>query len=150
MAECQVNKQRMAERAGADFLTVTELADTLVRTEGVSFRQAHQLVSAGVKDLRGQYSDTGMADSVIALAPAVLGRPLRTRREDLLEALDPVRFVSIRRIPGGPAEGAVRPALDEAEAHLSEVAVWIAERSAGLAAYPERIRAGCRELSEDH
>ena len=82
----------------------------------------------------------------MALAPAVLGRPLKTRREDLLEALDPVHFVRIRRIPGGPGEEAVRPALEEAEAHLSEVEVWIEQRSAGLAAYQERIRRACREL----
>jgi argininosuccinate lyase len=146
MRECQVNKDRMSERARSDFLTVTELADTLVRREDVSFRQAHQLVSASVKDLRGKYSDTGMVDSVVALAPAMLGRPLKTSREDLLQALDPVHFVKIRRIPGGPAEEAVRPALEEAETHLAEVAVWIEERSAGLAAYPERIRRACGEL----
>ena len=56
----------MAERAGSNFLTVTELADTLVRREEVSFRQAHELVSASVKDLRGQYSATAMVDSVTA------------------------------------------------------------------------------------
>jgi argininosuccinate lyase len=148
MPECEVDKRRMAQRAGSDFLTVTELADTLVRREEMSFRQAHELVSAGVKDLRGRYSDTGMVDSVMALAPAILGRPLETRREELLEALDPVRFVRIRSIPGGPAEEAVRPALIEAEEHLSEVAVWIEERSAGLAAYPQRIRRACRELED--
>jgi argininosuccinate lyase len=146
MRECEVNRRRMSERVHSDFLTVTELADTLVRREDVSFRQAHQLVSASVKNLRGMYSDAGMVDTVMALAPSWLGRPLQTSREDLLQALDPVHFVKIRNIPGGPAEEAVRPALEEAEAHLSEVEVWIEERSARLAAYPERIRRACREL----
>jgi argininosuccinate lyase len=146
MLECEVDKRLMAERAGSNFLTVTELADTLVRREEVSFRQAYELVSASVKDLRGQYSATAMVDSVMALVPAMLGRPLQTRREDLLEALDPVGFVRIRRIPGGPGEKAVRPALEEAAAHVLEVEVWIEERSAGLTAYLERIRRACREL----
>ncbi len=52
MGGCEVMTARMAERAAADFLTVTELADTLVRREGVSFREAHGLVSASVKELR--------------------------------------------------------------------------------------------------
>jgi argininosuccinate lyase len=34
MEGCEVQTERMAERAASDFLTVTELADTLVRKEG--------------------------------------------------------------------------------------------------------------------
>ena len=76
MGGCQVNTVRMAERAAGDFLTATELADTLVRREGVSFREAHQLVSAGVRELRGNYSAQAMMEAVHALAPLHLGRAL--------------------------------------------------------------------------
>ncbi len=62
MVDCQVNVDRMAERAHADFLTVTELADTLVRAEEVSFGDAHRLVSAAVRELRGKYTPDGMVD----------------------------------------------------------------------------------------
>ena len=37
-------------RAAKDFLTVTELADTLARSEGMSFREAHGLVAATVRN----------------------------------------------------------------------------------------------------
>src|SRR5579871_90605 len=140
MAECEVNTERMAERAHSDFLTVTELADTLVRGEGVSFRQAHHLVSEAVRRLRGIYSETGMVDCVIELAPEALGRPLRVSREALLEAMDPAHFVSIRRIAGGPAPEAVEAALAEAEQRAAADARWIREKSALLARYPERVR----------
>ena len=49
MANCEINRERMRERAAGSFLTVTELADTLVRREGLSFRLAHRLVSETVK-----------------------------------------------------------------------------------------------------
>ena len=42
----EVDRPELAQRAGKDFLTVTELADTLVRREGISFREAHGLVRA--------------------------------------------------------------------------------------------------------
>ena len=131
---------RMAERAASDFLTVTELADTLVRSEDVSFRQAHRLVSAGVKELQGKYMAAGMVDSVVALAPGVLGRELQTTRQVLLESLDPAHFVSIRRIPGGPAVEAAGAALRQAEAQIAQTRAWIQEKTSAMAGYPQRIR----------
>ncbi len=153
MGGCEVNTVRMAERAAADFLSVTELADTLVRREGASFREAHRLVSAGVKELRGElrgnYSAQAIVQAVEALAPLHFGRDLRASRGELLEALDPWNFVAVRRAPGGPAPEAIRPALDLAEADLAETERWIAEKSAVLAAYPNRIKSACvRFLSE--
>jgi argininosuccinate lyase len=141
MSGCEVNVARMAERAGSDFLTVTELADTLVRCEEVSFRQAHSLVSAAVKSLRGHYSDSAMIDAVIAMAPS-----LRTSRADLLQSLDPMNFIRVRGIPGGPAPEAVRSALELAQADLAGTLAWIAEKSSALEAYPKRIRAACDEI----
>ena len=146
MGGCEVMTARMAERAAADFLTVTELADTLVRREGVNFREAHQLVSAGVKELKGKYSAAAMVESVEMLAHSHFGRGLRTSREELLEALDPRHFVDIRRAPGGPAPEALRPALREAEAQIGETRAWIESKSAVLAAYPERIRDHVRQI----
>jgi argininosuccinate lyase len=138
---CEINTARMAERAAADFLSVTELADTLVRREGVSFREAHHLVSAAVKELRGVYSAQAMVDAVQALAPLH-----NTSRDELLEALDPWHFIAIRRAPGGPAPDAIRPALDLAEADLASTEKWIQEKSAALSAYPYRVESACSEL----
>jgi argininosuccinate lyase len=149
MGECEVNTERMAERAAADFLTVTELADTLVRREGVTFREAHRLVSAGVNELHGHYSQAAMVEAVAALAPAYFGRTLLASREELLEALDPRHFVNIRRTPGGPAPEALKPAIAQAEMQVAGTRSWIEEKSALLAGYPERIKEACRDLLVD-
>ena len=146
MGGCEVNTARMAERAQADFLTVTELADTLVRSEGVSFREAHQLVSAAVKPLHGTYSAAAMAQAVETLAPSHFGRELEISRAGLLEALDARHFVDVRRIPGGPASEAMRPALTQAAEQVAETRVSIERKTAELAAYPVSIREECRTL----
>jgi len=136
----------MEERARSDFLTVTEVADTLVRREGVSFREAHHLVSAAVKLLDGTYSDAAMAQAVEALAPSHFGRALRISRADLLQALDARHFVDVRRIPGGTAPEAMRSALTQGAGQVAETRVWIERKTAELAAYPVSIGEECRTL----
>jgi argininosuccinate lyase len=143
---CEVNTERMAERAAADFLTVTELADTLVRCEGLNFREAHGLVSAGVRKVGKTYSDRAMIDAIEALAPSHLGRALRTSREELLEALEPRHFVAIRGVPGGPAPEAMVVALGSAASNRIETEGWIREKSALLAAYPRGIKDARKKL----
>ena len=135
---CEVRTARMAERAAEDFLTVTELADTLVRREGMSFREAHRLVSAAVKALNGRYSPEAMVDAVVSLSPSLTAsRPDLV--EALLEALDPRHFVNIRRIPGGPAPEVLQVALEEAESHIAETQAWLEKKTALMAALPRRI-----------
>jgi len=41
--------ETLLRRASENFITVTELADTIVRKENVSFRIAHKIVGASVK-----------------------------------------------------------------------------------------------------
>jgi argininosuccinate lyase len=139
VAGCEVNVARMAERSNADFLSVTELADTLVRSEQMSFRDAHHIVSAAVRSLHGHYSAEAMVDAVMS------ANSLRTPREVLLKSLDPVNFVAVRRIPGGPAIEPVTAAIREAETEIAAVESWLASKTALLEAYPKRI-AQARQL----
>jgi len=139
MGGCEVNAVRMEERARADFLTVTEVADTLVRREGVSFREAHHLVSAAVKLLDGKYSDAAMAQAVESLAPSHFGRTLGISRADLLQALDARHFVDVRRIPGGTAPEVMQSALTQGAEQVAETRFWIEKKTAELAAYPVSI-----------
>lgn len=134
VADCQVNAARMTERANADFLSVTELADTLVRSEQWSFRDAHHIVSAAVRSLEGHYSAEAMVDAVLTATT------LRTPRAVLLKALDPVNFVEVRRIPGGPAIEPVLDAIREADAEIALTKGWLTSKVALLEEYPRRIQ----------
>lgn len=146
MSNAGFNVQRMRERAKGSFLTVTELADTLVRQESLSFREAHHIVSDAVKSLNGSYSVEGMVEAVRRLAPKVIGRSLTTGEETLRQALDPAHFVAVRNIPGGPAPGAVQHAVRLAEEEWQQQETWLQEKSALLAAYPKRIQAAIGAL----
>ena len=135
LAGAEFQTARMAELAEADFLTVTELADTLVRGEQISFHDAHHLVSAAVKALAGRYSVGAMAAATAELATSVLGRPLHMGMDELEAALDARAFVNARTIPGGPGPSALNAAMNEAETGLALTRAWLAGKDALLAGY---------------
>ena len=138
LADAEFQTARMKERAGADFLTVTELADTLVREEGLSFRDAHHVVSGAVRAMNGVYDPAAMAKATRDLAPGLIGRELRLSVGELEAALDAREFVAKRSIAGGP--GDVDSACLAAEVVHRAVGDWVAGKSALLAGYAGRIR----------
>ena len=101
----KINKELLKQRAGENFITVTELADTLVREVGLSFREAHTITSRIVKTL---YSEGLTAESISQelinkVSEDVLGRDVTIDASVIRQALDPVHFVDIRKITGGPS-----------------------------------------------
>jgi argininosuccinate lyase len=127
MRSAEVDRAVLARRAGEDFLTVTELADTLVRNEGMSFREAHGLVARTVETC-------GDADDAASIAAALLAlRPgLRLTREDIERSLDPENFVRVRKVTGGPAPERTLEALARARVEQKEIEAWVAAKVAML------------------
>jgi argininosuccinate lyase len=107
LAGVEVDVAKLRDRAGRNFLTVTELADTLVREAGLTFGKAHEIVSRGVKNSRDEEE----------LLQTILAEKLLDEAT-LRRALDPVNFVAIRGIVGGPAPEETARALQEAEQQL--------------------------------
>lgn len=140
ISKAEVDREYLRSRAGSNFLTVTELADTLVRRETMSFREAHHLVASAVKSLGCEDAPQAILDAVLGLAPEVIHRSLTTPREDLLQALDPAHFVAIRNIPGGPAPSAVQNEIDRTRCEFVVMQQWLDQQSKLLSDYPGWIR----------
>jgi argininosuccinate lyase len=124
LRSAEVDRDKLARRAGSDFITVTELADVLVREGGLSFRESHSMVAQAVKT-------AGADDSPAAIASALLTQnpQLGMTRERIEQALDPVNFVKVRRIIGGPAPEIVEDALARARESQERIEAWIAGRT---------------------
>jgi argininosuccinate lyase len=122
-----VDREALARRAGEDFLTVTELADTLVRHEKMSFREAHALVARTVEACGERDDPDTIATTLLALRPS-----LGLTREEIDRALDPEHFVRIRNIEGGPAPERTGEALARARAEQRSVEKWIEAKTALL------------------
>jgi len=133
MTTAQVDRERMAQRAARDFLTVTELADTLVGQLGISFREAHDAVAEAV-------ASCGLDDRPSAIAAALKRvRPsFKLSSEAIEEALDPEHFVRIRKVTGGPAPERTSEALARARERQAELVAWLAEKSRTLDAVKRR------------
>jgi len=112
----EIDVQHLRKLASGSYLTLTELADTLVREEGVSFREAHRLCAETLKSLGSpsiQPEPSVIIDSLAKVARTLLGRDLGTPIAKLLTALDPMNFVQVRTVIGGPAPVTVRAYLKD-------------------------------------
>jgi len=134
------NVEVLHERAGRDFITVTELADTIVRREGLPFRTAHHIVAMGVKSALAGGQQELTPDLLQKAAQEVLGRPLSLSAEEVLCALDPEQFVRVRTILGGPAPEETRRALDAERTHEMADQHWYDEKRAALLSSHEQLR----------
>jgi argininosuccinate lyase len=131
----QINEDVLRQRAAASFATVTELADTLVREEGLSFRNAHKIVSQLVTQAvqqGDQISDLSL-QSLNEAAIHAIGLPLRLSEKQLKLALDPEHFVNVRKLRGGPSPGEMKRALKAQQSRLNSLEQWLGKREAQLA-----------------
>jgi len=125
----EVDSARLRDRAGRSFLTVTELADTLVREAGLPFGKAHEIVHRGVKTSKNEEELLQAMRSEGLLDEATLRR-----------ALDPVHFVEIRGIIGGPAPVETVRALRVAQELLDSDAERAAGKRVRLSAAQKKLR----------
>jgi argininosuccinate lyase len=96
------NAERMAAAAGAGFSTATDLADWLVRTLDLPFREAHHLTGQAVK--RAETLGVDLPDLPLDQLQAI--EPRIT--EDIYRVLTPEASVASRTSYGGTAPSQVR------------------------------------------
>jgi len=133
------NKDLLRERAGRDFITVTELADTIVRREGLPFRTAHQIVAFAVKTATENNSEL-THESVQEAAVAVIARQLNLTAVETRKALDPENFVRVRSILGGPAPEETRRAVEVERERERDDEDWYQARVSDLSEYSKNLQ----------
>lgn len=134
LATARFDTALMANRARRDFLTVTELADTLVRREGLSFREAHTVVAEAVRSCGSKDDAESLADALRRARPS-----LRLTRAEIEHCLDPEYFVKVRTVTGGPAIEQTSTALKRAGEAQHQIESWIASKEASIEAAKEAL-----------
>jgi argininosuccinate lyase len=123
LESCTFDTARLAAQAGEGFTTATELADTLVRRTGLSFRQAHRVASAVVRLSEG--NPAGVTSELVDRAARdSVGREIALAADELGTARDPWSFVRARTIPGGPEPRTVGAHAQRMRAALRRDIVW--------------------------
>lgn len=128
LGEAEFNTARMAAAAEGNFLSVTELADTLVRRTGISFHAAHHLVSSAVKELIAAcegYNLDAMTAIVERELPAITAKAQSITRDQIRVSLSAQNFVEVRCIPGGPASAVLEPEILRAKEQVRSDRLWL-------------------------
>ena len=100
-----LHREKMISTAQSNFCTVTELANYLVRKDGISFRMAHELVAMVVDYMITHQLRANEITAAILneLYVKMFNRTTTMTDEDIQAALDPVANLKLRKLPGGPS-----------------------------------------------
>ena len=141
MEDIKVNKERARKTAAGNFSTVTELANTLVRVEKLSFRAAHEIVAHVV----GYLTETGKKATDIdrtvlnRISKELFNRELSITDAQIQEALDPVKNAYSKKCIGGTAP-------EEVERQLQVIDQYLAKDEAELEARESKLKEARKAL----
>ncbi len=138
-ATMTVDKELLRKRAGEGFIAATELADTLVREKGLSFRESHQVTQKIVRIMyeKGLTQQELRADVLQSL----LEGGVMADQALIERALDPERFVRIRGITGGVAPQEVRRMIAVREDRFAQ---W----TGSIGGIKDKLSSAARALDE--
>ncbi len=111
---CQINAAAVQRNSDAACITITELADTLVRSEDLTFRHAHEIAAATARAVIAR--GVGLAEGFTDFANAFenqTGRASKLTDQTFRRVTSPAHFIAVRTRPGGPAPEALDAALAE-------------------------------------
>jgi argininosuccinate lyase len=135
--------ERMLALAGANYATATDLADLLVRRNGLPFKEAHHITGRIVRltiDTDLPVAEIGSALVTQAAAEAA-GRTLTLSQDEITDGLDPRAAVARRRNGGGPSRHDMETMLAEALSRLTHDRKENEERRAAIAAAAATLHA---------
>lgn len=124
LSSLKVNSTRAAKACEEGFTIATDLADLLVKKQGISFRTAHRIVGRAVqlahKD--GKPLDKGLLER----AAKETGSPkISLKEEEIFAALSAKKAVEARKVTGGPSpqevERMIRAREKFVEGELKEI-----------------------------
>ena len=113
LAEIKFDRARM-RAALSSTMMATDLADYLVG-KGATFREAHEAVGSLIREAEGKSCELNdLPVERFSSAHKLFGA-------DVMDALDPVKSVERRSVPGGTAQKSVRAQLEEAKSAIKPV-----------------------------
>ncbi len=146
---CSINSENVRRNTEAACITITELADTLVRQDGLSFRQAHEVAaktaSAVIED------GVALGDGYLAFSnafEAIVGQASSLDEAAFRTATAPETFVRLRDRVGGPAPISLLAALRNNEFDRSVLEKAQSVRKARLSDAETRLSTSFSELLE--
>jgi len=116
-----INHNAVVNNINASCITVTELADALVREDGISFRQAHLIAAKTAQDViaKGQALSSGYSSFSDAFQTET-SRTSTLDKSGFQHFVSPENFVAVRNRYGGPANAPMKDAIAGYRTKLSK------------------------------
>jgi len=147
VAQIKIDPARVASNIRRSCITITELADSLVRREGLSFREGHEIAAAVARAVVAADGDL-MANGYgpfTAAFEAATGRKSTLDEATFVELVSPEYFVAVRTRFGGPAPAPLAAAIagyrEQAAAFAADHANLLRRRNEAARALQERFAA---------
>ena len=144
MATAQFDSAKLAGRAAENWITVTELADTLVRDHGLPFRVSHSIAArlvAGSND-----AAVPVAEQLREASKALTGNEIVYTDAQLDRLLSPQHFVEVRTTHGGPAPSETARAIAVSRTLLESDEAWLRETRVRLARAEAALKSAAAAL----
>ena len=145
MATATFDRGRLAERAEQGWITVTELADTLVRDHGVPFRSSHTIATQIVAEA-GRLPSEPRSRLLHDVSLSVIGRAIEYDEATLDTLLSARHFVNVRTTPGGPAPAEIARAIAASRTLVESDTRWLADARGKLERADEALSQAARAL----
>ena len=117
---CSINADRVRATSDAACITITELADTLVRDHALTFRSAHEIAAATARAVIAEGKPLAQGYAAFARAfEQATGQATELSADSFIHTVSPETFVARRDRPGGPAPTALTEALKQYRAKLA-------------------------------
>jgi argininosuccinate lyase len=141
-----VDGERALAKCREGEITLTELADWLVRRHDLPFRIAHRVVSHVAAGLRqhparrkGESPFERISDLTTRFSKTILGQEICVSPRLLSTILDPAHFVKVRRVTGGPAPEQVKRSIHRYRKINRRSYRRLQEKTAALADYRKAL-----------
>ena len=142
----EIDEVRVRAAIADSFATITELADGLVLSDGLSFREAHEIASdvAKASIATKQSLDELSFEQFKEVFEARAGRPPMVDAEALRRIVSPEHFVAVRDRMGGPADASLNASLEryrnDLQSQRNDLATAVARSEDAAAKLDQAVR----------
>jgi argininosuccinate lyase len=137
--------EKLAERAGQNWITITELADTLARDHGLPFKAGHTIAARLIAGSRAT-PERSLSTLVREIAKDVTGKEIVYTDAQLAQILSPRHFVEVRKTYGGPSPAETLRAIGVSKKSLAADDEWLKAVRGRLAAAESMLKKASASL----
>jgi argininosuccinate lyase len=137
--------EKLAGRAAQNWITVTELADTLTRDHGLPFKAGHSIAARLVDGARAT-PGTPLAALLRQVSKEVTGTAIDYTDAQLSEILSARHFVEVRKTYGGPSPSETLRAIGVSKKAIATDEQWLADARGRLKSAEEKLKKASASL----